>query len=135
MSKPPALHLREREISQQVRDFLNWKGWRILRNNVTTVRDHAGNWTSFGEKGMPDFTALFYLQHARPGMAVCLWVEVKQKDGVLRPHQVVWHRDETARGGLVVVARDFEEFERFYWEHFAWVHGEQGQGLLFQPVQ
>ena len=119
--------LKEKHVSQQVKDFLEWQGWRLVRNNVTKLRDYAGHWTSYGEVGMPDFLALYYCQHDHPGVAVALWVEVKKADGKLSPQQVVWHTAELARGGCVVVASHFEDFEKWYWEHFLWLHHTQGQ--------
>jgi len=127
------LHLRERDVARQIKDFLGFRGWRIVRHNVTKIRDRTGRWTSFGENGMPDLQAIYYLRHGQPGATATLWVETKQATGRLRPQQADWHRDELARGAVVVVARKFEDFEKFYWEVLGWVHGPQhGQGHLFR---
>lgn len=132
-----SLHLRESDVSKQIRDFLEFRGWRVIRMNVTKTQDKSGRWTSFGEVGQPDYLCLFYkLNRANPpGCSVALWVEVKQKGGKLREVQAQWHRDEALRGATVVVADDFRDFESWYWECFGWVHQLQsGQGHLFQPA-
>lgn len=129
--------LRERDVSQQVRDFLSFRGWRVLRNNVTKAKDYAGNWTSYGEPGMPDFLALFYFRKEQPGACAALWVECKQEGARLRANQVVWHTAEIARNALVVVADDFETFHQWYWSNLSWVHNSSlAQGHLFpqQPA-
>lgn len=134
--KAVSLHLRERDVSQQVKDFLGFRGWRVFRNNVTRLQDKNGKWIAFGEPGMPDLLALHYrLDTKFTGMAACLWVEVKQPGGKPRPHQAEWHKTETAMGATVVVVDDFRVFEDWYWEEFGWVHQVQlGQRHLFQPL-
>ena len=127
--------LKERDVTRQITDFLKWRGWRLIRNNVTKMKDYAGNWTSYGEVGMPDYLAVYYCQEdGRPGLAACLWVEFKQLGKKLRPNQILWHRDELTRGACVVVADEFDQFEKFYWENFAWLHHSQGQCHLFQQT-
>lgn len=133
--KQPELQLRERDVSRQIRDFLSFRGWRVLRNNVGGTRDQTGNYVPFGEPGMADLLALYYFPKDQPGAAASLWVEVKQAGARLRPNQVTWHAAELARGAIVVVADDFEKFHDWYWSEMAWVHSTQlGQGHLFQQA-
>jgi hypothetical protein len=127
--------IHERDVSRQVKDFLEWRGWRMVRMNVTKMKDKAGQWIQFGENGMADYLALYYMPNERPGAALAMWVEIKGPGGKLSPDQVTWHGNELACGGCVVVAREFTEFEAWYWEQFSWLHKQQGQQHLFSQAQ
>lgn len=128
-----SFELKERDVSRQVKEFLEWHGWRVIRNNVTKVKDRTGKWTSYGEVGMPDLLALLYINtNPHPAVSLALWVEMKKPGGRLSPQQVEWHRNEMVRGGLVVVASQLEDFETWYLKTFSWVHNQQGQACLFQ---
>ena len=129
-----AFKLRERDVTKQVSDFLAWRGWRLIRLNVGKVEHRKGEWTAYGENGMPDFLALYYFSDSRPAASLALWVEMKQQGASLKPHQAEWHRNEIIRGAAVIVADEFEAFERFYWENFGWVHSAQGQQHLFSTA-
>ena len=84
--------LRERDVTGQVTDFLKWRGWRLIRNNVTKMKDRTGRWTSYGENGMPDYTALYYLPDEKPGLACVIWLELKKPKGKPAPAQLAWRR-------------------------------------------
>jgi len=126
--KKPEMRLLEREVTRQIKDYLEWNGWRAFRNQVMTSQNHAGGWVSAGEKGQPDFLFLYYFRPGLAPMGGCmhLWVELKRKGEPLRPDQVEWHFKEIKRNALVIVVDDFEEFRTWYEEHFAWL-GQEGQ--------
>jgi hypothetical protein len=127
--QPDYLRLREREVSQQVKDFLAWHGWRVFRNQVANVQNAAGGWFHTGENGMPDLLFVYYFRRRqRPGTTLCLWIETKQEGKGLRPDQITWQRNELARGALVLTVDKFEPFRDQYRELFGWLHESRGPG-------
>lgn len=124
-----SVRLRERDVTRQICEFMEWHGWRAMRNQVITSQNIAGGWIKAGEKGMPDWLFIHYFD-LRPAAAVVLWVEVKAEGEGLRPDQVTWHQKELARGGFVVLADKFETFRDWYLETFEWLHKSVGQGQL-----
>lgn len=127
----PVIKLREKHVVQQVKDFLEWQGWRARRNQVMTAQNQTGRWIRAGEKGEPDWLFIYYFNGPQPGVALLLWIEFKAKGERLRPDQVDWHTKELKRGALVVTADQFESFRDWYLEAFAWLQkeedGPQGQ--------
>lgn len=137
----------EQKVTYAVRDFLVREGWRPIRHESGFVPG-AGN---FGEKGMPDWQFIRYLE--TPGPAVVLWVEMKAPNTKRRCNcrpaykdengkrvkahecrscgQKRWQDKETGRGALVVVTDDPELFKRWYKSTFSWlppaVLGQQQQ--------
>jgi hypothetical protein len=90
--------------------------WQQIRPYVLT---HT-NAETFGEKGMPD--ALFvrysipWMDAAPVGSDVSftetMWIEFKLPGKKPDSHQNAWHAAERARGALVVVVDDIDEFMR-----------------------
>jgi hypothetical protein len=129
------MKLAERDVTQQVKDFLRHRQWRILRHQVAMF---AGA----GERGMPDLSAIRYLNST--GAALVLWLELKApsdrrkcrcKFGDKKPCTVCaqkkWHAEESARGALIVTVRDIESFMEWYDSRFAWLHASgTGEGQL-----
>lgn len=107
--------LLERDITRQVCDFLKYRGWRLLRHNVTKL-PIKGQWVSFGEEGIPDYSAIYYLRnHA----ALVIWLEFKrQKGGRLGDAQHAWAEKEGRLGATVLKINNFREFEQFYRDQF-----------------
>jgi hypothetical protein len=104
--KPSPQKLLEREIQKQVKDFLRWRGWRIVRHQVTVASTGASTF-SVGEKGMADLQAIYYIAGNRPGLTLTLWVETKRLGKKLRPEQEVWkHTDDRVKGQKAML---FEE--------------------------
>lgn len=117
-----AIRLREADVTRQVKDFLQFRGWRLIRNNVTTMQAADGAWVQFGEKGMPDYLALFYLPN---GTCQHIWIELKHpKTGITRDKQREWQQREAQRGALVLQVRQFDEFACWYDRTLAWLHTE-----------
>lgn len=115
--------LQERDVTKQVKEYLEWHGWRAIRNQVLVAQNVAGgHWIRAGEKGEPDWLFLRYLTpKLNPGFCAHLWVEMKKDGKPLRPDQKDWHRDEKARGGLVIVADDYDRFLEDYERLFGWL--------------
>jgi hypothetical protein len=129
--------LLEREIQKQVKDFLRWRGWRIVRHQVTVASTGASTF-SVGEKGMADLQAIYYITGNRPGLTLTLWVETKRLGKKLRPEQEVWRQNEESRGGLYWKADHIGEFMEQYERTFGWLHTDdrvKGQkAMLFEEL-
>lgn len=115
------IKLLERDVTGQVKSYLEFRGWRLIRHNVTTIQSAYGQWTHFGEKGMPDYLALKYLPD---GVSLHLWLEFKKLKGVLEAHQLKWHNTERLRGALVWKVDEIKAFIARYEAQFGWVHTE-----------
>lgn len=103
--------LKERDITKQVCDFLRAHRWRLIRMNVSKVQFNDAGWMQFGESGMADYLALYYLPDS---LAVAMWLEFKQAKGKLARHQELWHARERKDGASVYVVRDYDSFRKFY---------------------
>lgn len=117
--------LAEREVSRQVSDFLEWNGWRRIRNQSGVATNAGGSTFRFGEKGIPDLLFLRYVPE-RPGAALVLWVETKRAKGKLSPDQVKWQDEERLRGALIVNVYDFQTFSEWYQSTLGWIHTADG---------
>lgn len=119
--------LSEREVTQQHKDFLRLRGWRMIRFQATIV---PGKFQTT-ERGMPDFLAVRYVREAPKGRALLFWLELKRpKGGRLAPAQIEWRRKEELAGGLVVVSSDLEAFEKWYSAWFGWLHDGSVEGQV-----
>jgi len=120
------LPLSERDVSRQISDYLQWRGWRRFRNQVGVATNAGGGTFRFGEKGQPDLLFLRYLPEHQP-WALVLWVETKRnKGGILSPDQIKWQDEERARGALVANANHYERFAEWYEETLGWIHSSGG---------
>lgn len=124
--------LLEREIQKQIKDFLRWRGWRIVRHQVTVASTGASTF-SVGEKGMCDLQAIYYFTDQLPGLTLTLWVETKRLRKKLQPHQEEWKQHEEARGAIVWKADHIGEFMEKYEQMFGWLHTDdrvKGQKMI-----
>jgi hypothetical protein len=109
---PPLL---ERDVTRQVTGFLRAHRWRLIRMNVTTLQ-LRGQWVRFGETGIPDYLALYYLPDS---LAVVLWLEFKrERKGKLRREQELWHAREKKDGAVICTVTDYDTFREFYAAQF-----------------
>ncbi len=101
--------VREADVTKQVIDFLEARGWRPVRMQVGGRRSFR-----FGEKGMADWLCTRY----RTGEKFhgVFWLELKTATGKLRPGQLEWIEAERAKGALVCVADSLESFQGWYEE-------------------
>lgn len=130
----PAWKIAEREVTKDFKAFMADQGWRLVRNQVSKVATPYGAFQT-GEDGMPDFTAVFYLD-VGSGATVTLWCELKAPGKSLRPSQIEWHAKERAKGGRVVVIDDVPLFAGWYAKHFGWLSDYKVQGdLALEPVE
>jgi hypothetical protein len=128
ISKKPPAKLLEKQVTEQVRDYLKYRGWRAIRMQRTVV---PGAFQS-GEPGMPDYLFLRYLPVCNQATAaLALWIEFKAPGGRLREGQLEWHYREGLRGGIVWIVNNFDRFADLYEKHFAWLHsGDSAIGQM-----
>lgn len=123
--KTGKLRLSEADVTQQVCDFMAAEGWRGVRMNVGVATNLAtGKQVAFHEPGMPDwqfwtpmYTPDFFhgsLEDKRRANVSLVWIEFKAPGEKPTPRQLAWHRDEIARGALVIVVDHFETFRDWY---------------------
>ena len=107
--------LSESDVTQQIKDFMEWRQWRAVRFQRTVVQLPGGGAFSTGEPGQADWQFIRYIDSGIPGTAIVLWVEMKAKDKVAKcrcatkkPHarctacdQKTWKERERKRGGMV----------------------------------
>ena len=121
-----AAGLLEKDVTRQVSDFLVYRGWRRFRNNVGGKYDAHGNYTPYGERGMPDMLFVNYHRIKKP-WSMMLWIETKRsRGGRLSEYQLEWQEAERARGAIVLCVSDFREFEQWYNEKLGWIHSAAG---------
>lgn len=141
-----SLQLSERDVTKQVKDFLEHRNWRPLRTQSGKFSNPSGQTFQIGEDGMADFEMVHYLKgiEAKPaGLSLVLWVEVKKPNARMsctcEPHhnktcrmhrQMKWRQREELRGAVVVKVDDIKNFEAFYNEHFGWLHTGVGTGQM-----
>ena len=140
------LKLSEANITDQVRGFLEHRGWRAIRLNRSLVQMPFGGAVQFGECGMPDFQFVRYVGTGRaPCLSLTLWVEFKAtgikarcRCATKKPRQrctacdqAKWRAAERARGGVVWVVDSLGWVEMEYERVFGWLHsGDAGRGQL-----
>jgi len=139
---PQPAKLIERDVAKQLRDFLEFRGWRRVRMTVGMAMG-GGGMMSLGERGMPDLLYIRYFTKPRGG-ALAFWAETKRPGGgkdcrcragdkKLCRHcqQRKWREEERLRGALVVVVDDLREFHEWYDSTFGWLHsGPLADGQL-----
>ena len=124
--------LLEKDVSEQVKSFLEARGWRGVRTQFAFTPGAF----STGEPGMPDWCYVRYMPVKEvPARALVLWVEVKgpndqrtcrcraadkKKCKVCR--QKAWHERERALGAALVVVDDIDWFEADYNKAFGFLH-------------
>jgi hypothetical protein len=116
--------LLEKDVAQQVRDFMECRHWRRVRMQSIKGFGAGGSMITVGEKGMADLLYVLYLSEKEfPGLAAFCWVETKRfKGGKRHQEQNDWQTKERQRGAIVLNANDIVLFEKEYNAHFGWVH-------------
>jgi Holliday junction resolvase len=88
----------ETQIQSAIREWLQWKGWFVIRNQQ-----------SLGSlKGLADLTAI---KNSR-----VLWIEVKTPRGKQSDYQIEFEAAIKAHGGEYVLADSVEVVERYLGE-------------------
>ncbi len=85
--------MSESEIQAHVKQFLQWRGWLVIR-----MQQNIGS-----HKGIAD---LYCIKDGRS-----VWIEVKTPTGRLSPHQTQFNCDIVNHGGEYIVARDVCDIE------------------------
>lgn len=135
------MKLLEKDIAKQIKDFLQARGWRIVRTQFAATPGMF----STGEPGMCDVLAIRYMPvAAAPARCLACWIEFKgpndQRQCRCRPgekkickvcRQSAWQKREKDQGAMVVVADSLSKFEGDYEFYFGFLHrGEQARGQL-----
>ena len=102
--KPSRAKELERDVTKQVKKYLELRGWRGVRFQRTV----ANSQFSSGEPGQADFIFLHYAHR------LMLWIEFKSPTGHLGPKQVEWIERERLRGAIVEVVNDADAFKDWY---------------------
>lgn len=112
----------EKHVSQQVRDFLEPRGWRRIRFQATVI---PGSFRT-AEPGMSDTLFIKYLtdeDDERAGLAAVIWIETKRfSRGKRSEDQVKWHHREKKLGAITRFVNDIDDFMREYDRLFGWLH-------------
>jgi len=103
--------LSEADIQQACCELLVLDGWRVFRTELTVQRERG---RVVGERYMPDVQAIRYWTGVGRGIASVLYVEFKAPGKAPNAGQLAWHDVERARGGIVVVADDIDNFKAWY---------------------
>lgn len=108
--------LLEHHIQQTVTEFLQLDGWRAFRTELTVQRERG---RVVGERGQPDYLYLRYATSVAgqgTGLASVIWIEFKRPGEKPRADQLAWREAECARGALVLVVDDIDQFIEWYRE-------------------
>lgn len=107
------LQLSEKQITEQVKGFLETKGWLYLRLQSGLLRTMDKRFLRVGKPGTPDAVAVNALY--REGYTQTLFLEFKRaKGGKLSADQVAWHAEARRNRLTVLVISDFKEFKVQY---------------------
>lgn len=87
---------KENEIQQDVREYLQWRGWYVIRNQQS-LGSH---------RGLADLTAI------KDGRVV--FIEIKTPEGRLSRHQRNFRDEILSHGGEYIVIRSLDEIMK--WE-------------------
>ncbi|TAK97800.1 MAG: hypothetical protein EPO08_20770 [Rhodospirillaceae bacterium] len=140
MNGPP--RLLERDVTRQVRAFLEQRGWRAIRHQYV----HIGAFKQ-GEPGMPDFSFVHYLPK-RPGIVGMMWIEFKRpgarsacrcadratagkRGRCTACNQIAWRTLEASHGAMFAPGYDVDVFRTWYATNWGWLH-VAGAGLPAQ---
>lgn len=81
-------------------------GWRVLRTDPVSDKSRG---KGFGELGMADALVMRPIRPAYalgPQCCEVLWIEWKRGNEKAKSHQIVWHRNERARGFITWIANE-----------------------------
>ena len=129
--------LSEADVTDQIVDWLEWRGWRLIRQQSGGYRNPKKKYYSFGEPGIADWLAIFYLPESS---AKVFWLEMKSPEGSKRKcdgrcvfrtrnhkpctncAQRNWAISEEQRGATVIRGCGLAAFQDWYCEKFGWLH-------------
>ena len=94
------MRLREADVSKQVNDFLNLRGWRVTRLPAGVVTHQSGRRMKIGETGRADWECTRPSASGR-GHVDHFFREDKAPAGRRGAAQVAWSRRMEAEGYLV----------------------------------
>ena len=92
---PKKIELKESDILKQVREYLRWKGFYVIRNQQS-MGSH---------KGLSDLTAIC--------AGKVLWIEIKKPGGKLSTHQENFKAEIESHGGIYLVVTNIDDLSFF----------------------
>jgi len=112
----------EAHVQETVTQFLEADGWRAIRTEHAIERNEEGDFKRrVGEVGMPDYLYVRYSEKVQYDkrcefeVPTKFWIEFKAPGKKPDAHQLAWHEAERARGALVLVVDDIDDFmKRWY---------------------
>lgn len=113
--------LLERDVTKQIRDYMEFRQWRAIRMQRTVV---PGQFQT-GEPGIADFLFVRYLNTELIGLSVSCWIELKRASkGRVSEDQITWRDRERHRGAIVLLVNNLRHFEVEYERLFGWLRTE-----------
>jgi hypothetical protein len=122
----------ESHVQQTVTELLQFDGWRAFRTEHAIERSNDEQRRfkrRVGEPGQPDYQYVRYLSGdciiidtretrtkaiLKSPAAEVMYIEFKKQGEEPEPKQLKWHAAERARGALVLVVDDIDEFRKWY---------------------
>lgn len=98
----------ETEISRQIAEYLDKRGFFNLRLNAGKVKVKGG-WLTGVKEGCPDRFFLLPKELTEGFASVAVFIEVKTATGKLSPVQIEMHKTISKKGGFVIVATSLTE--------------------------
>lgn len=107
------LALTEKQVTEQVKQFLEINGWTYLRLQSGLLRTADKRFLRVGKAGLPDAVAFHGCYE--PGYTKTLFLEFKKSSGgKLSPEQEAWRLAAIKKRLMFMVVSDFKEFKQQY---------------------
>lgn len=100
------LKLSEKNIQDQIRDYLDRRGIYNRRCNVGASRMNGGIWVRFGKKGDPDLFAIFRGMH--------IAIEVKRPGGEQSDEQKSAMGQIRNAGAIYILAESLDDVLEYF---------------------
>lgn len=111
--KIKSIPLTEKQVTEQVKGFLEAKGWTYIRLNSGLLRTPDKRFMRVGKVGLPDAVAVYGCYAS--GYTKTLFLEYKRSSGgKVSKSQSEWHQEALKKKLVVLVVSDFKEFRKQY---------------------
>ncbi len=121
--KPAPLTIKETPLSAQIAGYLDNRGLWNERLNCGRIKTERGNWIHLCEAGTPDRITLI--------CGVAVFIETKMRGAKPTGEQRDKHDELRRNGAFVIVADDFNTFEREFSAIRAEIETGQGDVNLY----
>jgi hypothetical protein len=79
LEKDGSLKLSEADVTQQIKDYLEMRGWKMIRTAADKVVHVSGRWTTPFEAGHPDWICVRPVKEI--GQTEFFYLEIKARNG------------------------------------------------------